>query len=95
MDDDTQTFLNALHAMGVLLAIATGPKRWTGICHDSHDRYWLVEGEITSADELKAHGLTTTDHCYKPTYDKALEAFRDWWDRGFVGVPCSNGNGKA
>lgn len=95
MDESLKMFLNALHGLGVLLAVSPDPDRWTGICVDSHDRYWIVEGPVTSADALKRDGLTTTDHCYKPTYDEALAAFRDWWDVGFVGRPCGSACGNG
>jgi hypothetical protein len=86
MDGDKKLFLQALHALDVPLAMIQG-ERWYGICHDSCGRYWLVEGTVTEPALLKEHGLKTVDHVYFPTYDQALDGFRDWWARDFKGLP--------
>lgn len=86
MTSERDSFLSALHGVGVLLAMTVNG-RWYGICHDNGDRFWLVEGKVTSADDIKENGLATTDHCHTDTYEKALVAFRYWWDSNFVSVP--------
>lgn len=95
MENDTLMFLNALHGLGVLLAIAVDATRWAGICHDAAGRYWIIEGAITSTDELQENGLVTKDHCFEPSYEEALATFQHWWNRGFVGSPSCSGNGNG
>jgi hypothetical protein len=80
-------FLDALHSVGVLIAVLPSPERWAGVCADSLGRYWLCEGDVTTVDALKDEGLKTTDHLFVDDYDEALAIFRRWWDEGFRGVP--------
>jgi hypothetical protein len=87
MDDDTHMYLSALHSVGVLIAILASPSRWAGICSDSIGRYWLCEGDVTSAEDIRSNGLKSVDHFYVDDYDEALAIFRHWWDGGFSGVP--------
>lgn len=80
MDDMSRDeLLDRLHRDGAALAMIVADK-WVGIRRNDAGDYCVVEGPLSNPDGFKRR-------CYCPSYEAAMDVFRDWWGCGFTGSP--------